>query len=95
MWQTHLSFAPRAKSQLSVYRCRTCHTVSHLSPNTIFQQCHLAPPQVVFFLRGVLKGEASITLAAALSVSPRETRGSIGSAASSSEQATWAWNLRQ
>jgi hypothetical protein len=89
----------------------------------------------VLFLRGVLKGEASIQLSAELSVSPqtilnlrrdvqdsarflpsktpltddhtetdemfqyaggkkRATRGSNGSAASSSEQATWAWNRR-
>lgn len=64
-------FRTTKKSQLSVYRCRTCHTVYNLSTNTIFQQCHLAPPQVVLFLRGVLKGEASITLAAELSVSPQ------------------------
>jgi hypothetical protein len=64
-------FRTTKKSQLSVSRCRTCHTVSHLSTNTIFQQCHLAPPQVVLLLRGVLKGEASITLAAALSLSPQ------------------------
>ena len=64
-------FRTTKKSHLSVSRCRTCHTVSHLSPNTIFHQCHLAPPQVVLFLRGVLKGEASITLAAELSVSPQ------------------------
>ena len=64
-------FRTTKKSQLSVSRCRTCHTVYHLSTNTIYQQCHLAPPQVVLFLRGVLKGEASITLAAELSVSPQ------------------------
>src|SRR5260370_7428097 len=64
-------FRTRKKSQLSVYRWRTCHTVYNLYTNTIFQQCHLAPPQVVLFLRGVLKGEASIMLAAELSVSPQ------------------------
>jgi hypothetical protein len=60
-------FRTTKNSQLSVYRCRTCHPVSPLSPNTIFQPCHLAPPQV----GGVLKGEASIQLSAALSVSPQ------------------------
>ena len=59
------------KSQLTVYRCRACHTAYNLYTNTIFQQCHLTPPQVVMFLRGVLKGEASITLAAELNVSPQ------------------------
>ncbi|HEX6478948.1 MAG TPA: hypothetical protein VF043_08880 [Ktedonobacteraceae bacterium] len=64
-------FRTTKKSQRLVYRCRTCHTVSHLSTNTIFQPCHLAPPRVVFFLRGVVKGEASIQLSAALSLSPQ------------------------
>ena len=64
-------FRTTKKSHLSVSRCRTCHTVSHLSPNTIFQQCHLAPPQVGFFLRGVLKEEAYIQLSAEVSVSPQ------------------------
>jgi transposase-like protein len=59
------------KSQLTVYRCRECNTVYNLYTNTIFQQCHLTPQQVVLFLRGVLKGEATITLAAELKVSPQ------------------------
>jgi hypothetical protein len=64
-------FRTTKKSQLTVYRCRECHTVYNLYTNTIFQQCHLTPTQVVLFLRGVLKGEASITLAAELKVSPQ------------------------
>jgi hypothetical protein len=59
------------KSQLTVYRCRECHPVYNLYTSTIFQQCHLTPQQVVLFLRGVLKGEATITLAAELKVSPQ------------------------
>lgn len=59
------------KSQLTVYRCRECNTVYNLYTNTIFQQCHLTPQQVILFLRGVLKGEATITLAAELKVSPQ------------------------
>jgi transposase-like protein len=59
------------KSQLTVYRCRGCHSVYNLYTNTIFQQCHLTPQQVVLFLRGVLKGEVSSTLAAELKVSPQ------------------------
>src|SRR5947209_17964891 len=61
-------FRTTKKSHLSVSRCWTGHTVKNLSPNTIFQSCHLAPPQVVFFLRGVVQGEASIQLSAALSL---------------------------
>jgi len=64
-------FRTTKKSQLTVYRCRTCHSVYNLYTNTIFQQCHLTPQQVVLFLRGVLKGEASTTLAAELKVSPQ------------------------
>jgi transposase-like protein len=64
-------FRTTKKSQLTVYRCRKCNTVYNLYTNTLFQQCHLTPPQVVLFLRGVLKGEASITLAAELNVSPQ------------------------
>jgi len=64
-------FRTTQKSQLTVYRCRACHSVYNLYTNTLFQQCHLTPQQVVLFLRGVLKGEASITLAAELEVSPQ------------------------
>ena len=64
-------FRTTKKSQLTVYRCRACNTTYNLYTNTIFQQCHLTPQQVVLFLRGVLKGEASITLAAELTVSPQ------------------------
>jgi transposase-like protein len=62
-------FRTTKKSQLTVYRCRECNTAYNLYTNTIFQQRHLTPQQVVLFLRGVLKGEASITLAAELQVS--------------------------
>lgn len=62
-------FRTTKKSHLTVYRCRECHTAYNLYPNTIFQQRHLTPQQVVLFLRGILKGEASIPLAAELKVS--------------------------
>ena len=58
-------------SRLTVYRCRQCNTVYNLYTNTIFQQRHLTPQQVVLLLRGVVKGEASTTLAAELKVSPQ------------------------
>lgn len=64
-------FRTTKKSQLTVYRCRECNTVYNLYTNTIFQQRHLTPQQVVLLLRGVMKGEASITLAAELKVSPQ------------------------
>lgn len=64
-------FRATTKSQLTVYRCRACHTAYNLYTGTIFQQRHFTPQQVVLFLRGVLKGEASITVAAELKVSPQ------------------------
>ena len=64
-------FRTTKKSQLTIYRGRQCHTVYNLYTNTIFQQRHFTPPQVVLLLRGVMKGEASITLAAELKVSPQ------------------------
>jgi hypothetical protein len=65
-----MSFA-RKKSQLTVYHCCECNTAYNLYSSTIFPQRHLTPQQVVLFLRGVLKGEASTTLAAELKVSPQ------------------------
>lgn len=64
-------FRTTKKSQLTVYRCRVCHTVYNLYTNTIFQQRHFTPQQVVLFMRGVLKGEVSTTMAAELKVSPQ------------------------
>ena len=57
------------KSQLTVYRCRQCQQIYNLYTGTVFQQRHLKPQQVVLLLRGVLKGEATGTLAAELGVS--------------------------
>lgn len=63
------AFRTTRKSQLTVYRCRNCGCAYNLYTGTIFQQRHLTPRQVVLFLRGVLKGEPSKTLAAELEVS--------------------------
>jgi transposase-like protein len=57
------------KSQLTVYRCKHCRQIYNLYSGTVFQQCHLTPQQVILLLRGVLKGEATTTLAAELDVS--------------------------
>ncbi|MEQ8676886.1 MAG: hypothetical protein RIC84_26950 [Aggregatilineales bacterium] len=51
------------KSKLEVYRCNVCQTVYNLYTNTVFQQRHLTPQQVVLLLRGVVKGETSAALA--------------------------------
>lgn len=57
------------KSQLTVYRCKHCQQIYNLYSGTVFQQRHLTPQQVILLLRGVLKGEATTTLAAELGVS--------------------------
>ena len=62
-------FRQTKKSQLQGYRCNICQTVYNLYTNTVFQQRHLTPQQVVLLLRGVLKGETSAALADELGVS--------------------------
>ncbi len=56
-------------SQLRVYRGRQCQTAYNLYTGTVFQQGYLTLRQVILFLRGVLKGEPSKTLAAELGMS--------------------------
>ena len=53
-------------SKLQVYRCKHCQHIYNLYTNTILQQHHLTPPQVVLLLRGILKGETTNELAAEL-----------------------------
>jgi transposase-like protein len=62
-------FRRTRKSQLTVHRCNRCAKTYNLYSGTVFQQCHLTPPQVVLLVRGVLKGEPSTVLAAELGVS--------------------------
>ena len=59
-------FRTTRRSGLRVYRCNRCRQVYNLYSGTVFQQRHLTPQQVVLLLRGFLKGEPSITLAAEL-----------------------------
>lgn len=61
-------FRRTQKSQLQVYRCNRCQRAYNLYTNTVFQQRHLTPQQVVLLLRGVLKGETSAALADELGV---------------------------
>jgi len=62
-------FRRTKKSRLQVYRCNHCQSAYNLYTNTVFQQRHLTPQQVVLLLRGVLKGETSAELAEELDVS--------------------------
>lgn len=62
-------FRMTRKSKLKVYRCRDCKHIYNLYTNTVLQQHHLAPQQVVLLLRGILKGETTNELAAELELS--------------------------
>ena len=59
-------FRMTRKSKLQVYRCRQCKHIYNLYTNTVLQQHHLTPQQVVLLLRGILKGETTNELAAEL-----------------------------
>ena len=59
-------FRVTRKSKLQVYRCKQCQHIYNLYTNTILQQHHLTPQQVVLLLRGILKGETTNELAAEL-----------------------------
>jgi transposase-like protein len=59
-------FRTTQESQLQTYRCNHCGSVYNLYTETVFQQRHLTPQQVILLLRGVLKGEPSKQLAAEL-----------------------------
>jgi transposase-like protein len=59
-------FRMTRKSKLKVYRCRDCKPIYNLYTNTVLQQHHLTPQQVVLLLRGILKGETTNELAAEL-----------------------------
>ena len=61
-------FRVTKRSQLTVYRCKSCHRTYNLYTGTLFQQHHLTPMQVVLLVRGVLKGDSSKSLANELGV---------------------------
>ncbi len=65
------AFRTTKKSHLTVYRCRRCGSAYNLYTGTVFQQRHLTPEQAVLLLRGVLKGEPTLTLAAELELNYR------------------------
>lgn len=62
-------FRETETSQLTVYRCLECESTYNLYSGTVFEKKHLRPSQVVLLLRGVLKGESSMSLAEELGVS--------------------------
>lgn len=62
------TFRTTKHSQLIVYRCHQCDHAFNLYSGTVFPQCHLTPMQVVLMVRGVVKGEPSLTLSAELDI---------------------------
>lgn len=62
-------FRETETSRLTVYRCLECEGIYNLYSGTLFEKKHLRPSQVILLLRGVAKGESSISLAEELGVS--------------------------
>jgi hypothetical protein len=62
-------FRETQTSRLTVYRCLQCEGIYNLYSGTLFEKKHLCPSQVVLLLRGVVKGESSISLSEELGVS--------------------------
>jgi hypothetical protein len=59
-------FRRTQKSGLVVHRCYGCGSVYNLYTDTIFQNCHWTPMQVILLMRGICKGETTRELAAEL-----------------------------
>jgi transposase-like protein len=57
------TFRRTRRSGLVVYRCRQCEQTYSLYTDTVFEHRHLTPMQVVLLVRGVCKGEPTVTLA--------------------------------
>jgi transposase-like protein len=62
-------FRHTRRSKLCVYRCHHCQGVYTLYSGTAFEGRQLRPAQVILLLRGVCKGEPSLTLAREIRVS--------------------------
>ena len=62
-------FRKTQTSRLTVYRCLQCEGIYNLYSGTLFEEKHLRPSQVVLLLRGVVKGESSMSLSEELGVS--------------------------
>ena len=62
-------FRQTQQSKVCVYRCDKCQGVYTPYSGTVFEGRHLRPAQVILLLRGVCKGEASLTLAREIHVS--------------------------
>lgn len=68
-------FRETETSRLTIYRCLECEGIYNLYSGTVFEKKHLRPSQVVLFLRGMAKGESSMSLAEELSLSRTTVHG--------------------
>ena len=64
-------FRAGKRNKLCVYRCERCQGVYTAYSGTVFEGKHLQPAQVIMLLRGVCKGEPSLTLAREIHLSRR------------------------
>ena len=62
-------FRQTQASRLTVYRCRVCAKTYNVYSGTVFEGRQLHPAQVVLLLRGVSKGEPTLSLARELGLS--------------------------
>jgi transposase-like protein len=68
-------FRHTRRSQVTVYRCRTCAGLLNVYSGTIFEAKQLRPSQVVLLLRGICKGEPTATLARELGLARATVHG--------------------
>jgi transposase-like protein len=62
-------FRQTTRSQLDVWRCKSCRKTYTLYTGTVFEARHLPPAHVVLLLRGVAQGVSSARLARELGLS--------------------------
>jgi transposase-like protein len=61
-------FRTTKRSQVPVYRCKQCQGIYTLYSGTVFQGTHLRPQKVVLLVRGIFKGESSLSLSRELQI---------------------------
>jgi len=62
-------FRRTKRSDLDVYRCKSCQGIYNLYSGTVLEGRHFHPEQTVLFLRGVCQGKSSAKLARELGIS--------------------------
>jgi transposase-like protein len=62
-------FRKTKRSDLDVYRCKSCHGIYNLYSETVFEGRNFTPEQTVLILREVLQGKPTAKLARELKIS--------------------------